>query len=436
METIKKGLYYSLKKFKDDFEKASVTMMEALKTGNFVSFEDMLDNNVKTTCYYFKTLHGIDETLDYWKDWRKRQYETGNVKEFKVVISLNISHCCLVLDEKAVIMFHIRKGKIYTILLTPINLTSKYSDDNMLNYPLDYRRIKPYLEPMKEPIDDKGNPIQLNDRIPCMDCGLGSLGLKWYKSKRPDYSYRYWEIGEVSVCPQCGRVVEYLKLDNIEATDIVDSYEGLRYQDIDNVYYKTASKIYSQEMIDIVKYGYREEFVTYLLSQLVDLELDAGCSVEINALDNGGQGDISQLYVYDEDGNKTADVIKHLKVRQTEIAAWQLYLLHNISTVLPTFWHGEYNRRKYIFKEADINDITPLKYHDLTELFLFKLILPTVTIEKQNEHNCRMIVGCSYWNEWNGLLREEATITIKNNHVIQYDCKSTKYFDYNCGIFL
>ena len=78
---------------------------------------------------------------------------TKKVTKLEVVMSRYYSHACIRIETVQLIMFQIEEGKIVKIVSLPERLTSPYSDDNMLNYPMEYVRIKQFLAPLEEPVD-------------------------------------------------------------------------------------------------------------------------------------------------------------------------------------------------------------------------------------------------------------------------------------------
>lgn len=423
----------------DLYTKASVALMNALTLGEFDEFESLLDDDVRIVCYGYKTLNGKAETLDYLKGWHRRHVVTSKVTDFEVVRCNYYSHACLKM-ESMVAMFHIRDAMISTILFTLIEFKRLGPHYNNMNYPLDFERIKQYLEPLPE-IDDEGNSVDTTNRTPCLQCGMESDKLAWYQSTIPaSFSYRYWRRGQVSVCPQCGRVVEYIFVKNIEKSDAeTERYKfdaiknGIfmpKHTYSGNVYSAMAKKIYSAKILN----GQPEHFVTYLLSQLTDVQVEPAFKVILKLASQIGGDANSELWVSGPNGDEILDV-KHLRVKQTEMAAWQLYLLSRISTVLPYSWHGGYNMRTFVFDASVIDKIFQLKFQDLSELTAQDLFEPSVEVKEKSKQGCTMLVRCCYWNDWKGLVKEESTIRIEGDRCVSFDCNRTNLFKYHCGMF-
>ena len=83
----------------------------ALLTGDFADFENLLDTNVEHISYMRETISRKNEVVEYWKGWRSRYVETKEVKKFAVVYNNNYSNACLLL-ERMVVMFSLMILKI------------------------------------------------------------------------------------------------------------------------------------------------------------------------------------------------------------------------------------------------------------------------------------------------------------------------------------
>lgn len=415
----------------DLYTQASVALMNALALGQFEELESMLHEDVRTVCCESRTINGKTETLEYWKEWRRQYVETSNTADFEVMWSNYYSHACLRMSH-SIIMFLIDGNSISTIVLTEVKSHRWADEDNKLNFPLDYERIKPYLKKMIKSAD-------MANRMPCLQCGMESDRLDWYKSLLPYfYWHRDWVAGQVSVCPECARVVEYKYEGDIDKPRPSSRYNrcaGLRYPDDGNEFSEMADKIYPKTIIEGLSSKTQANFGTYLQSQLTDLELEQDSYLTLNLPEEKGIGDNSQIIVANRSGEERLDVVKHLRVKQTPMAAWQLYLLSRIETVLPYFWHGGYERRVFVFKASDIDDIAQLKYYDLSKLLHQNVLVPSVEIQEKKANGCKFVVRCCYWNDWEGLVRETVGITVEGDRVKDIRVLSQKVeFKYDCGI--
>ena len=432
----------------DIFTQASKVMLDALIFGTFDDFENMLDEMVETLLYRLKTIKGKTDVLAYWWDWRKRFVTTKKVTNFNVVMSRYYSHACIRIEEVQLIMFQIEDGKIVKIVSLPERLTSPYSDDNMLNYPMEYKRIKQFLAPLEESVDKDGNPMPLTDRIPCLHYGVESQDLRWYSIRIPEWFYKNWTLGQVSVCPHCGQVVEYKEVKTEESDDEKDvPVEGSKYSDKGNAFSEYAKKMYSEDCVSFLENAMDDEvvpelrevvrkaFADNLIPQPSEIKVEEGYRFEVTMPSNEGSGDITHIRIVDEEGNATETLTEHLVVNATEMGVWQLYLLENYHTVLPTVWHGGYNRCEYIFKESDVDDIMPLKYHDLTALIKQGRLLPFVEVSKEDDSSYVAFVDCSYWNNWKGLVRERVTYKIIDGRVVSKTRDEEVLFQFHCGLW-
>ena len=301
---------------------------------------------------------------------------------------------------------------------------------------------------MEESVDKDGNPMPLTDRIPCLHYGVESQDLRWYSIRIPEWFYKNWTLGQVSVCPHCGQVVEYKEVKTEESDDEKDvPVEGSKYSDKGNAFSEYAKKMYSEDCVSFLENAMDDEvvpelrevvrkaFADNLIPQPSEIKVEEGYRFEVTMPSNEGSGDITHIRIVDEEGNATEDLTEHLVVNATEMGAWQLYLLENYYTVLPTVWHGGYNRCEYIFKESDVDDIMPLKYHDLTALIKQEKLLPFVEVGKEDEDSYVAFVDCTYWNNWKGLARERVTYKIKAGSVVSKTRDEEILFQFHCGMW-
>ena len=121
-----------------------------------------------------------------------------------------------------------------------------------------------------------------------------------------------------------------------------------------------------------------------------------------------------------------------INVAPTAMGAWQLYLLITSPTIMPVFWHGGYNVRKFIFSVDDLKAIEPIQNLDLTTLNHDGLLLPVVTMSKDGK---TADVYCCYWNDWQGLVREHVQVTFNPDGSASMG-KPDQYvfYKYDCGI--
>ena len=143
-------------------------------------------------------------------------------------------------------------------------------------------------------------------------------------------------------------------------------------------------------------------------------------------------GDTTYFYIPTENGEEDRKILNFFKADFSRESAWQLYLLYRSETVLPTMWHGGYIQRHFIFNEKDINSIKPLKNYDMNILSRANLLLPEVII---NQEDKTADVYCTYWNYWEGLIREHIKIHFLQDLKIKVEkLDPLILFEYRCDI--
>lgn len=153
-------------------------------------------------------------------------------------------------------------------------------------------------------------------------------------------------------------------------------------------------------------------------------------------------GDESFLYIYDETGHEHSIYKTRIQPEETDtslfnvepttMGAWQLYLLITSPTIMPVFWHGGYIVRNFIFSLEDLENIEPIKSLDFSTLNHDGLLLPNVNIDKDGKS---ADVYCSYWNDWEGLVREHVRITFNADGSASVGSPDHfTFYKYDCGI--
>ena len=186
-----------------------------------------------------------------------------------------------------------------------------------------------------------------------------------------------------------------------------------------------------------------------VFSSLTSLNMEEGWKLGLKLADNQTHrlGDESWFYCYDCLGHVEKELQKYINLAPTEMGAWEMYLLMSSSTVLPTFWHGGYIHRKFIFDISDLEHIDALHGKDLSVLMNDGQLLPKVSIEKDmsnlesenffstSEEKYIANVYCCYWNEWKGLVREHIRMEISSNKIVSYkNVGEYIFYKYDCGI--
>ena len=144
-------------------------------------------------------------------------------------------------------------------------------------------------------------------------------------------------------------------------------------------------------------------------------------------------GDTTYFTIQTSDGSeKEENILNYIISEPSKESAWQIYLLSRSENVMPTFWHGGYRYRYFIFNENDINEIKPLQIYDPTPLSENNLLLPQVSLLEKSD---TADVYCTYWNDWKGLVREHVKIYFHEDKTISLkECEELVLFPYNCGI--
>ena len=98
------------------------------------------------------------------------------------------------------------------------------------------------------------------------------------------------------------------------------------------------------------------------------------------------------------------DIDKHICVNPTEMGAWQLFLLVNLSIILPSYcWHMSYGRKEYVFNETDLENVINKNnsYHNRELKHLMNLLknnLPKVEMVEKSLLGCTIQIECCYWD--------------------------------------
>lgn len=188
---------------------AASALGNAMLSGDFDPFNSMLDNDVETILYGKQTIKGKESVYEYWKGWRERFVITKEVSEFEVKHSNYYSNSCLLM-ENMLVLFTIEESKIARIILVRRHISGGYythHDDLIEDYPFTLQYIKRYTKPLRE-VNEFNAPVNKEHRLPCFCCGAKSEKLNWYSTQIDIGLHGY--PGIVSICPKCGRVVEYV----------------------------------------------------------------------------------------------------------------------------------------------------------------------------------------------------------------------------------
>ena len=408
---------------------ASKLLGEAMLSGDFNAFGDIIDNDAELVIYGSKTIVGKEAILEYWQGWKERYVDSGKVTRVEVRHNNYYSHACLEMGPMLV-LFYFQNGYIRKILLiqrclNPIE--GHYAD--MLDFRFDLYSIKDCIGESRNQSGVKEN------RTFCFSCGTPSEQLEWY-----DFIGKMKERGRsaiVSVCPHCHKVVEYYPQheDSVLLLECAKTIQPHSYEKQEkNVASADKENAYSAKATDF-HWQLKKKGNDTIFNDLDALSLKDGYHIGLRIAEQQGIGDESNFYVYNQDNEKDMDLLKYIHVDETQMGAWQVYLLMTSPTMLPTFWHGNYIKRKFILEKKDLFEIEALKYYDLSDLAQDSMSYPSVSIES-NDGVTIAHVYCCYWNEWKGLVREHVKMSICNGKV--ESCENVGDFviyKYHCGIF-
>ena len=147
---------------------------------------------------------------------------------------------------------------------------------------------------------------------------------------------------------------------------------------------------------------------------------------------NTNPEDPEEVFFSCYDKSEVFKIFDHLLVESSEMGAWQAYLLSVAMTMLPTWWHGGYFRRKYIFQIEDL-------WNHGQKISLFG-----PRFEQNEEYevapqvikiNDNTAISACYWNDWEGLVREKISLSMLDGKVhFKYPFDKEVLYKYKCGI--
>lgn len=101
-------------------------------------------------------------------------------------------------------------------------------------------------------------------------------------------------------------------------------------------------------------------------------------------------------------------------------------------TIMPVFWHGGYIRRTFIFEVEDLEKIKAIEDYDFTTLAMDDILLPIVNLSPDRKF---ADVYCTYWNDWEGLIREHVRVFFNEDGSAEVSpADKFEYYKYDCGI--
>jgi hypothetical protein len=399
--------------------------------------------------YDRSTIVGINAVCDYLKDWVER-----NGSKFDILVDMApwYSRPAVFLQTekgKMIFLFHFVDNKIDKIVLSPQSFTRVGFGTNDYPYTVEYVRA-----------NAKKEIAPLDNHYFCPICGRHSNELNWYEGiffKAKGSSKDVGLLVFASICPHCNRSVELCpdmnskyvvsvtqsqkeKLAAMQTEEERDQYVNGIIGDMRpiNQYivpHKTnALSRFGKESHDFLRNVVVKENKPYSIFEKLDELHLVGDNLKLHIATSHTReiGDTSYFVFNDTERARATDVFANIKTQPSEKSAWQIYLLYTAYAVMPVFWHGAYDLRKFIFDEADLNDIPPLRYTDLQILSIDNLLLPRVEMTSDKKEAS---IYCTYWNEWQGLVREHIVLSFNEDETTSLEKEEFNIlYKYDCGI--
>jgi hypothetical protein len=428
-----------------------IAFAKAFQACDICGLMETLTRDVTITIHDRSTIVGIQSVCEYLKGWVERY---GSKFDILVDIAPWYSRPAVFLqaeNDGMALLFHFIDNKIDKIILSQQSFTIVGFGVSEYPYTVEYVQVN---APKKiAPFDN---------HYFCPVCGRPSEKLNWYEGiffKAENSSDDVGLFVFASICPHCNRSVELWPDRNskhllsitqrvkekIAATQTEE--EGDQYVNgiigdrkptkTHIVAHKTNSlSLFGKEFHDFLRNMVVKENKPYSIFEKLDelhlvwynLKLHIATSHALEIGDNS-------YFVFDNtERASTTDVFANIKAQSSAKSAWQIYLLYTASSVMPVFWHGAYYLRRFIFDEADLNDITPLQYTDLKILSIDNMLLPKVEISSDKK---KAGIYCTYWNEWQGLVREHIVLSFNEDETMSLEKEEHSIlYKYDCGISL
>ena len=420
------------------YKLASMSLGEALYSGVFDVFKTFLADDVSTVIYGKKTIFGITNVIEYWKIWREKYVVTNEVHSCQVRICHYYSKACLYLDQM-IVLFYFGEDKINKMLLMPRFTNPAVEMYDTMEYPFSYEKIKAGLTILN---DTDYNSIVKENRIPCLHCGIESEKLDWYTINTNNGIHSY--CGYITICPHCGKVIEYYPENIIMRYDKpLFSKEAPQQTDKSRELSATHNK-YSDCAISfhdfLNNHISRKTDTRYVDEELLkykSVRMKDGYCLGIHiACETDSSEEKSYFFAHKEGEDEHQDISNYISANVSAMGAWQVYLLETAPTVMPSFWHESHIKRTFILKDTDLKKTHIPSHLDLSELTVQNLLFPSVIETAYSDGSIAAEVYCCYWNDWKGLVREHAHITIEANGSVSFCYKDDNIvlYEYNCGI--
>lgn len=119
------------------------------------------------------------------------------------------------------------------------------------------------------------------------------------------------------------------------------------------------------------------------------------------------------------------DFWTYVQVENSQMGAWQAYLVAKMWHYLPLIWHSNYSYRSYIYTKSSPGLKAALRHCMAT----WNKVAPSIT----QEGNQYLISVC-YWSEFGGLIRENCSVRFDNGIVAITTLGGKVLHKYDCGM--
>lgn len=183
-----------------------------------------------------------------------------------------------------------------------------------------------------------------------------------------------------------------------------------------------------------------------LFKTLKSIKLCGGCELRLELASRKPFCNTSAFYVvpFDKESNpiitpgieekyvERKHLLPFLRVKKDVMGIWQAFLLYQAGALLPTFWHGGYQRKILIFCHDDLKLVHELKLrYGRDSLHGIKDVLSPKVKMRGNEGT----IEYCFWNEWNGLVKETYKVKYEDYTIAQFTLLSNEViYEYDCGI--
>lgn len=197
-------LYMPHKRANTESEHACQLVAKALLRGAFNELEKHLCADCRVILHGdSRDIIGKNAVMDYLKEWKEKYADQEYLYS---CLEYSNYHKDIVLRIEGMFVFPIMENSTIKILLFVPQFLSPIASEgigNMLNKTMELQEI------LKNSVRLKDENVQIHHRIPCFKCYKASDQLSWYKYNS-ETKYDFSII--VSVCKDCGKVVEQIPL--------------------------------------------------------------------------------------------------------------------------------------------------------------------------------------------------------------------------------